>query len=48
METLMMAVYGIGAIALLPLVACILSGINGARRKRRREQMLDRFYSKLY
>ena len=47
-DEVMLAVYGIGSLAMLPIVAVAIGGIRARRRERRREATLDRFYQNLY
>lgn len=47
MDIVQYAVAAIGAIALMPLVATAIGGINKSRRERRRAAMFDRFNNRI-
>jgi hypothetical protein len=47
MDTVTTAVYGIGSIALLPLVFTTIGAIIRHRRERRRAAMLSRFADRM-
>ncbi len=46
-DTVMMAVYAIGGMALMPLAISIITGIRNSRREYRRQAMLDRYAERI-
>lgn len=47
MDVVQYAIYGIGALAFMPIIATAISAANRARRERRRRAMFDRFNSRI-
>ena len=48
MDTLYPALYGVGALGLLPLAATVIGAIVRSHRERRRQAMLDRFDRRIH